>query len=233
MTSKMAQKLKVDFHTHTAEDPFENINYNAFELIDRASQKGFDALTITNHNTVTYSEELAQYAEKKEVLLIPGMEAILSDKHILIINPDFKKILSNWSLKDLSKLKKETNLIIAPHPFFPGSKSLKSALFPILPFIDAIEFCHFYNHSINCNKKAVHVAVQYKLPLIGTSDCHNIWQFGMTYTLVEAKKEIPSIIEAVKMGKVEICTTPLSLITLVRTVINFFLSKKLKVPYRL
>lgn len=229
----MAQKLKVDFHTHTAEDPFENINYNAFELIDRASQKGFDALTITNHNTVTYTKELARYAETKGVLLIPGMEAILSDKHILIINPDFKKILSNWSLKDLSKLKKETNLIIAPHPFFPGSKSLKSALFPILPFIDAIEFCHFYNHSINCNKKAVHVAAQQKIPLVGTSDCHNIWQFGMTYTLVEAKKEIPSIIEAVKMGKVEICTTPLSLITLVRTVINFFLSKKLKVPYRL
>lgn len=229
----MAKKLKVDFHTHTAEDPFENINYDAFGLIDLASQKGFDALTITNHNTVTYTKELAQYAEKKGVLLIPGMEAILSDNHILIINPDFKKIRSNWSIKDLSKLKKETNLIIAPHPFFPGSKSLKSNLFPNLPFFDAIEFCHFYNHYINCNKKAVHVAAQYNLPLIGTSDCHNTWQFGMTYTLVEAEKEIPSIIRAVKQRKVELCATPLSLVTISRILINYFLSKKLKVPFRL
>jgi len=229
----MAKKLKVDFHTHTAEDPFEDIKYNAFELIDRASQKGFDALTITNHNTVTYSKNLAGYAEKKGILLIPGMEAILSDKHILIINPDFKEICSGWSLKDLPKLNKERNLTIAPHPFFPGSKSLKSALFPYLPFLDAIEFSHFYNHFINCNKKAIDAAAQHQLPLVGTSDCHNIWQFGMTYSLVEAKKEVSAIIEAVKKGKVEICTAPLSLVTLSRIVINFFLSKKLKVPYRL
>ena len=76
----MAQKLKVDFHTHTAEDPFENINYNAFELIDRASQKGFDALAITNHNTVTYSKELARYAETKGVLLIPGIASMNGSK---------------------------------------------------------------------------------------------------------------------------------------------------------
>ena len=226
-------KLKVDLHTHTAEDPYEYIKYDARQLIDRASQVGIDVLAITNHNTVTYNTELAGYAEKKGILLIPGMEAVLSGKHVLIINPDFKTISQDRSLKDLEKIKNEKNLIIAPHPFFPNSKSLKSNLFSYLHFFDAIEFCHFYNHLIDCNKKAVRAAEHYKKPQIGTSDCHNIWQFGTTYSLVEAEKNIPSIIKAIKKGEIEIHTTPVSLFTMGRVAINFFLLKRLKAPRRL
>jgi predicted metal-dependent phosphoesterase TrpH len=221
-------KLKVDLHTHTAEDPYEYIKYDARQLIDRASQVGIDALAITNHNTVTYNTELAGYAEKKGILLIPGMEAVLSGKHVLIINPDFRTISQDRSLKDLEKIKNKKNLIIAPHPFFPNSRSLKSNLFSYLHVFDAIEFCHFYNHLIDCNKKAVRAAKQYKKPQIGTSDCHNIWQFGTTYSLVEAEKNIPSIINAIKKGKIEIHTTPVSLFTMSRVAINFFLIKRLK-----
>ena len=226
-------KLKVDLHTHTAEDPYEYIKYDACQLIDKARQAGMDALAITNHNTVTYSKELAGYAEKKGILLIPGMEAVLSGKHMLVINPNFSTLPQGRPLKDLEKIKNEKNLIIAPHPFFPNSKSLRSILFPYLHLVDAIEFCHFYNPLINCNKKAVRVAEQYKKPQIGTSDCHNIWQFGTTYSLVEAEKNIPSIIKAIKKGKVEIHTTPVSLFTMGRVAFNFFLLKKLKTKYRL
>jgi len=226
-------KLKVDLHTHTAEDPYEYIKYDARQLIDRASQVGIDALAITNHNTVTYNTELAGYAEKKGILLIPGMEAVLSGKHVLIINPDFRTISQGRPLKDLEKIKNEKNLIIAPHTFFPNSKSLKSNLSSYLHFFDAIEFCHFYNHLINYNKKAVHVAEQYKKPQIGTSDCHNIWQFGTTYSLVEAEKNIPSLIKAIKKGKIEIHTIPVSLFTMGRVAANFFLYKRLKTRRRL
>jgi len=229
----MSPKLKVDLHLHTAEDPYENISYNAFQLIDRASQKGFDVLSITNHNTATYNQELARYAEKKGILLIPGMEATFSHKHALIINPDFKKYPLNRSLKDLAKIKNDENLIIAPHPFFPTKKSLKLDLFSYLSFFDAIEFSHYYNHFINRNKKAVLVASQYRMPLVGTSDCHNLWQLGTTYTLVEAKKDPFSIIEAIKKGKIELRTTPLSLLTMTRIVVNFFLAKRLKALSRL
>lgn len=73
--------LKVDLHTHTAEDPLEDIHYDAFQLIDRASQKGFDVLAIMNHNLITYNQELAEYGEKKGILLIPGIEACFFDYH--------------------------------------------------------------------------------------------------------------------------------------------------------
>lgn len=229
----MAQKLKVDLHAHTAEDPYEHINYTAFQLIDKAGQEGFDALAITNHNTVTYNKELLRHAKKRGIILIPGMEATFSNKHVLIINPYFKKNPPKRSLKDLGKIKNDNNLIIAPHPFYPTSKSLKSNLFPHLAYFDAIEFSFFYNHFINRNKRAVLVADQYKMPLIGTSDCHNIWQLGTTYTLVEAEKEPLSIIEAIKKGKTEICTTPLSMFSMGKIALNAFLLDKLNIRYRL
>lgn len=224
--------LKVDFHTHTAEDPLENINYDAFQLIDRASQEGFDVLSITNHNLVTHNQELGEYAKKRGILLIPGIEACFSDKEVLILNPDFKKNPLKRSLEDLPKIKNDHNLIIAPHPFFPNKKSLKSDLFPYLAHFDALEFSHFYNRYINFNKQAVQTANQYNKPLLGMSDCHNIWQFGKTYTLVEAEKEMLSIFQAIKKGRIEVRTTPVSLLTMVRVSLNFFLAKRLKTSFR-
>jgi predicted metal-dependent phosphoesterase TrpH len=228
----MPLKLKVDLHTHTAEDPQEDINYDAFQLIDRASQEGFDILAITNHNLVTYNQELAEYGKKKGILLIPGIEATFSDKEVLILNPNFEKTPLKSSLEDLLKIKNDHNLIIAPHPFFPNKKSLKSDLFPYLSFFDAIEFSHFYNRYINFNKQAVRTANQYNKPLMGMSDCHNIWQFGTTYTLVEAEKEMLSVFQAIKKGKIEIRTTPVSLRIMARVLLNFFLAKRLKTSFR-
>jgi len=221
----MTIKLKVDFHIHTGEDPQDYIPYNSFQLIDVASQKGFDALAITNHNAVFFNPEIAQYAEKKGILLIPGMEATFSDAHVLILNPDFQINPKGRSLKELPNIKKEDNLIIAPHPFFPRFKSLESDLLTYIHLFDAIEFAQYYNRLINFNKKAIETALEYNKPLIATSDCHFLWQFGDTFSLVEAKKDIPSIIKAVKSGKVEIFTKPISLATMAKVMSTFTLRR--------
>jgi predicted metal-dependent phosphoesterase TrpH len=138
------------------------------------------------------------------------MEATLSNKHVLIINPGFKSNPPDRSLDDLPKIKSAENLVIAPHPFFPQSKSLKSLFFDYIPYYDAIEYSHFYHKWLNYNKKAIMYARQYQLPLVGTSDCHFLWEFGKTYSLIEAEKNTGAIIAAVKAGKVEICSSPLS-----------------------
>jgi len=217
--------LKIDIHTHTSEDCFDDVQYNAFQIIDKASAEEFDAIAITNHDRLTYSCELIEYAEKKDILLIPGMEATLSGKHILIINPGFRYNPPKRSIQDLEKLKKENNLIIAPHPFFPQSKSLKSLVFSFIELFDGIEFSHCYNSIINCNHKAVHLAEKYHLPLVGTSDCHFLWEFGKTFTWVDAKKNIRSIIDAIKEGKIHLHSTPLSAFHMVKIAGKFIQMK--------
>lgn len=228
----MKQKLKVDLHIHTDEDPFEKLPYNAFELMDRASEQGFDVIAITNHNTVTYNQKLATYAEQNGILLLPGIEGTFSRKHVLIINPGFSKICQKETLENLAKIRNEHTLIIAAHPFYPGSTTLKSKLHDYISLFDAIEFCHYYNHLINFNKKAIESASLHHKPLIATSDCHNLWLFGKTYSLVEAEKDTPSVIKAVKKGKIEIVATPLSFTTMFRVAFNFILSYKFKITYK-
>lgn len=222
----MIERLKVDLHTHTSEGSIERVGYNAFKLIDRASEDGFDVLAITNHDTITYSDELAAYAERKGILLIPGTEAQVSCRHVLILNPEFKQVPKGISLEDLAEIKNSASLIVAPHPFFPSPVSLKSKLRSNLPLFDAIELSHYYNHLVNSNRKAIHVAQEARLPLIGNSDCHLLWQLGTTYSLVEARKDVHSVLEAIKKGKVEIRTAPLSLLSMFRIALRLFWMKR-------
>ncbi|MFQ6069526.1 MAG: hypothetical protein ACE5LC_03260 [Candidatus Aminicenantales bacterium] len=228
----MAQNLKVDLHLHTAEDPYEKITYTAFDLIDRAGEEGYDVIAITNHNTITYHSLLREYAREKGVLLLPGVEATFSKKHVVIINPGIKFVGEEMAFEELAEFKKEDSLIIAPHPFFPGISCLKSLLHQYIDLFDAIEFCHCYNHLVNFNKKAINSSLLYKKPLLGTSDTHNHWQFGRTYSLVEAEKNPSSVIKGIKEGKIKIVSNPLPLATFFRVGVNFIISQKLKIKYR-
>jgi len=204
------KKLKADLHLHTKEDPQDSVKYSGRELIDQAYLKGFDVLAITNHDQVTYDNYLAEYAKEREILLIPGVEAKIDKKHVLLLNMDhsFHRIKT---FDDLKLLKDGNGLIIAPHPFFPSFSSLNSKLEEHLDIFDAIEYSHCYLEKINFNKKAEDLAKEFSLPLIGTSDAHFLWQIGTTYSLIEAEKDLESVIAAIREGKIEIVTEPLSL----------------------
>jgi hypothetical protein len=75
---------------------------------------------------------------------------------------------------------------------------------------DAIEYAHLHFRFINFNNKAVAIAKKYDLPMVGTSDTHTLKQLNTTYSLVEAQKTIPAIINAVKNKRVEVVTHPMN-----------------------
>jgi len=170
---------------------------------------------------------------RRGLLLLPGIELTLSNKHVVVVNPGFSEAEGFRSLDDLTAIRNESNLIIAPHSFYPGSRCLKSNLEAHIDSFDAVEFSFFYSHLINPNKKAIAAADRHRKPLVGSSDCHNIWQIGITYSLVEAEKTIPSIISAVKGGRVEVVTTPLSMRAMGRVGINWVLGDKLRIHLRI
>ncbi len=201
--------LKADIHIHTSEDPKEKIHYSAKQLIEGAHKKGYEVLAITNHNSLTYSRELKNYAEKFEILLIPGVEATIEKKHVLLYNIDYSEKIKTFS--DLKKIKTEESLIIAPHPFFPSPVALQGKLLKNKDLFDAVEYCHFYFSWLNFNHKGVQFAEYNNLPMVGTSDSHSWWQFHTTYSLVQAEKSIKGVIKAIKQGKVEIVSSPLTL----------------------
>lgn len=224
--------LKVDFHTHTAEDPEDSVPYTARDLIDLAAALGYDALAITNHNAVTYSAELAGYAADRGLVLIPGTELTLSRKHVQVLSVEPRTFEPARSLEDLPRIRTPDDLVVAPHPFFRAAKSLHDALETIAPLVDAVEFSGYFSPRLDMNKKAVIAAKRLGKPLVGSSDCHNLWQFGLTWTLVEAEKNVPSIMAAVKAGRVEVRAKPLSLLAMGRVAANFMLTDRLQLPFR-
>ncbi len=205
--------LKVDLHTHTADDPDEPIQHTSCELLDKAHYLGYDAISITNHNSISFRKYLQDYARERGIVLIPGVEIDIRRKHVLVVNAH-KKILEARTFDDLRRLRTPANMIVAPHPYFPDFASLLWAVRRNIDVFDAIEFSWFYHSMINFNMFAMRAAAQYGLPLLCTSDCHYLQNFGSAYSLVDADKDAEAIIEAVKAGRVEIAANPLKLLEL-------------------
>ena len=226
--------LKVDLHLHTAEDPRDRVRHTAKELIAKAAQDDFDVLSITNHRCITFNRELQSYAMERGILLIPGIEMTIKRRHVLVLNPPPYKRCSDFL--SLSKLRRRETLIVAPHPYFPGMYSLNGYFLKHISLFDALEYCHFYSTRINFNQKAVEVSQSFGFPLIGNSDTHFLSQFGTTYSLIYAEKNVESIFDAIRQNKVEVITRPLSrseMGSIVRRFIRMKLrSKKVKPKQR-
>ena len=203
--------LKVDLHTHTADDPKEAVQHSSFELLDKAHYLGFDAISITSHNGITFGKYLQDYARERDIVLIPGVEVNIGPKHVLVVNAH-ERILEARTFDDLRRLRTPENLIIAPHPYFPGFSSLLWQVRKNIDVFDAIEFSWFYHSLINFNMFAMKTAARYGLPLVCTSDCHHLEKFGLAYSLVDAEKDRESIVEAVRRGRLEIAANPLKLV---------------------
>lgn len=199
--------LKVDLHLHSKKDEQEHfIDFDEKKLIDRAAELGFDAIAFTFHDKFIFEKNTVEYAREKGIILIPGMEKAIEKRHVLILN-----IREDPDIKRLSELRKlpSSALVIAPHPYYPYPVSLMGKLKKHLKHFHAIEYSSFYCSVFNIpNKKAQKFAEDNNMPLVGNTDCHLLRQFGRTYTMVDANKNIDSIIRAIKQDKIMLITEP-------------------------
>jgi predicted metal-dependent phosphoesterase TrpH len=206
--------LKADLHLHTGDDPRDYVTHSNKEMIDRAAQLGFEVLAITNHDFMSHRDELADYAAGRGIVLIPGVEATIENRHVLAYNFDY------WAdpprtFDDLRRLRSDNHdlLVIAPHPFFPSQFCLQRKLLYYLDLFDGIEYSHFYLKKMNFNKKAVELARQSGRALVGTSDSHFLWQLGTTFSYIDAKeKSVSAVVEALREGRSQVATDPLPML---------------------
>ncbi len=225
LKTKRPKPLKADLHLHTAEDPLDRIRYTAKELIEKAADDGFDVISITNHNRITFNQDLFSYAHERGILLIPGIEMTIRRRHVLVLNPPPHKTCSDFF--SLSKLCRSETLIVAPHPYFPGTYSLNGYLLKHLHLFDALEYCHFYSPMINFNQRALEVCQSFGFPLVGNSDAHFLSQLGITYSLIYAEKNLESIFGAIRRNRVDVVTRPLKALEM-GSIANRFLRMKLR-----
>lgn len=130
--------LKVDFHTHSADDPHDVVPHSTFDLIDRAAALGYDALAITLHDRQLDVRPFDSYAKERGVVLVRGIERTIRGKHVLLIN--FSEAVEQVrNFDELLALKKRSRgVVIAPHPFYPARCCLRSVLDDYPTVFDAV-----------------------------------------------------------------------------------------------
>jgi predicted metal-dependent phosphoesterase TrpH len=209
--------LRVELHSHTADDPLDRIPYSTQDLIDQAAAQGFDALAITLHDRQLDLEPHRSYAADRGLLLIPGIERTIDGKHVLLLN--FSRATEQVrSFDDVARLKaREQGLVIAPHPFYPVGSCLGRHLMDRhAALFDAVEYNGMFTASLDFNRAAVEWARAHGKPMVGNGDVHRLAQLGTTYSLVDAPRDAGAICAAIAAGKVEICARPHSWLTAAR-----------------
>ncbi|HLG25722.1 MAG TPA: PHP-associated domain-containing protein [Candidatus Gracilibacteria bacterium] len=207
-------KLKVQLHLHTRQDPVDNIRHTEKEVIDNAARLGYDVLAITCHNVVIFNEDLKKYAEEKRILLIPAIEKSIRKKHVIILNADIhaQKIKTFEDLKEY-RARRPDCVTIAAHPYYGCGISLGKKLDEHIDLFDAIEYSWFHSKKTrHLNAKAIRTAEKFRKPVIGTSDNHLLRYFDQTYSLLDAEKNISSVLDAIRKNRITIVSHPLPLI---------------------
>src|SRR5689334_24968169 len=142
--------IKADFHVHTGDDPADTISYTTVQLIDRAAELGYGAIAITLHDHQLEAAAYRAYAAKRGIVLIPGIERTIEGRHVLLLN--FTRATEAVeTFADLARLKRAEpgGLVVAPHPYFPASKSLLGDLERHADLFDAVEHNAMFTPTVN------------------------------------------------------------------------------------
>jgi predicted metal-dependent phosphoesterase TrpH len=201
--------LKVELHSHTADDPQDRVPYSTAQLIDRAAALGYDALAVTLHDRQLDVSDWCNYAAERGVVLIPGIERTIQGKHVLLLN--FATGTGGVrSFADLVSLKRAhpTGLVVAPHPYFPAPTALWGRLEDHGDLFDAVEVNGMFTDSVDFNAPARRWARANGKPLVGNGDVHRLPQLGTTFSLVDAEPSPDAICAAIAAGRVEVVARP-------------------------
>jgi predicted metal-dependent phosphoesterase TrpH len=214
--------LKVELHAHTGDDPVDRIPYSTRDLIDRAAALGYDALAITLHDRQLDLHPYQAYAADRGLVLIPGIERTIAGRHVLLLN--FSRASEEVAtFADLARLKaRESGLVVAPHPFFPGRTALRGQLDRHADLFDAVEWNAMFMTGVNFNRRAERWAAAHGKPMVGNGDVHRLQQLGTTFSLVDAARNATAICDAIAAGRVEVSATPHSPLTAARLVASLF-----------
>lgn len=202
--------LKVELHAHTDQDPLDRIPHSTADLIDRAAALGYGALAITLHNRYFDPAPHTDYARERGIVLLPGIERTIAHRHVLLVNfpPESASLTSFEAVAELKA--KTRGLVIAPHPFYPTFSALGRLLDVHPDLFDAVEVNAMFTRLLDFNAPAISWARTHGKPLVGNTDLHLLDQMGTTYSLVDAPPEPDAICQAIREGRVEVRSQPLS-----------------------
>ena len=211
--------FRVELHSHCQGDPVDRyLTHSVFEQVDAAKKKGLDAIAITWHRKIFDIHEAVAYARERGVLLIPGMEAEINHRHLVVLNLAEGDLppQPTWNQVRALRLRRPDVLVMAPHPFYPHPSCLGTAMNAHADCIDIVEWCYIHvkwlPHTVNPNIRAARWAEKHGKTLVACSDAHSLESIGRNFSTVEADElTTGSIFAGIRAGRVTFDRTSLPL----------------------
>jgi predicted metal-dependent phosphoesterase TrpH len=93
-------------------------------------------------------------------------------------------------------------LAILPHPYHVWRHGVARRKKAGMDIVDAVEVFNSRYIVGSANTKAARIAKRLGKPCVGGSDAHNARFVGFGRTFVDAEKNVPAILDAIRAGKV-------------------------------
>jgi len=190
--------LTCDLHVHTS---YSKDGESSVEEILRAAETaGLDVIAITDHDTVDGAKKALTLPSP--VLVIPGIEVSTKQGHLLVLGVTEVIPAGLDVVETVNIARRMGALLILPHPYHVWRHGVARRKKSGMSVVDAVESFNSRYIVGSANKKAARIARRLGKPCVGGSDAHNAKFVGFGRTYIDAERNIPAILEAVRAGKV-------------------------------
>jgi len=190
--------LACDLHVHTnhSKDGESSIE----EILRQAESAGLDAIAITDHDSVEGAKKAL--AIPSSVLIIPGIEVSTQQGHLLVLGVTEVISAGLDVVATVNIARTMGALTILPHPYHVWRHGVARRKKAGMNAVDAVEVFNSRYIVGSANQKAARIAKRLSKPCVGGSDAHNAKFVGFGRTYIDAEKNVPAILEAIRAGRV-------------------------------
>jgi len=190
--------LACDLHVHTnhSKDGESSVG----EILRQAEAEGLDAIAITDHDSVDGAKKALTIPSP--VLVIPGIEVSTKQGHLLVLGVTEIIPAGLDVVATVNIARALGGLAILPHPYHVWRHGVARRKKAGMSAVDAVEVFNSRYIVGSANQKAARIAKRLGKPCVGGSDAHNAKFVGFGRTYVDAEKNVPAILEAIRAGRV-------------------------------
>lgn len=188
-----------EMHAHTSDRSLDS-GVRADILVGQAAARGLDGVCLTEHNALWHPDDLQEFQDRHEVVVLPAMELGTDAGHILVFGLDRYRpqLLQLETLRPIVKAEGAAMVLAHPMRAFDGPRPGWTD-FPL--WFEGVEVING-DHSDSENGYMDREARSLGLAAVGGSDAHSRQAVGRAGTAFSNKvRTLEELVKALRGGQ--------------------------------